>query len=87
MSYSFAAAVLSALVFSSFSPAPARADVAPGSSSSGALNRPGVAAAAFRHGPRCADGADLFVRTELFFGLSRPGGVVRSAERAGSSAS
>jgi Protein of unknown function (DUF3574) len=33
-------------------------------------------------GPRCGSGfgAESFVRTELFFGLSRPGGVVSEAE-------
>jgi len=34
-----------------------------------------------RHHPaRCADGADAFARIELFFGLSRPGGVITEAD-------
>lgn len=33
-----------------------------------------------RHHVRCAEGADAFKRIELFFGLSRPGGVVSEDE-------
>lgn len=35
---------------------------------------------AHRHHARCADGADAFARIELFFGLSRPGGVITEEE-------
>jgi hypothetical protein len=46
-----------------------------------AASEPASHAARWRD-PRCAAvaGADVFVRTELFFGLSRPGGVVTEAE-------
>jgi hypothetical protein len=32
------------------------------------------------HDGRCPEGADAFARTELFFGLSRPGGVITEEE-------
>jgi Protein of unknown function (DUF3574) len=32
------------------------------------------------HDERCAAGTDAFARTELFFGLSRPGGVITEAD-------
>ena len=33
-----------------------------------------------RHDTRCRDDAQAFARTELFFGLSRPGGVITEQE-------
>jgi hypothetical protein len=35
---------------------------------------------AHRHPARCGNGADAFVRIELFLGLSRPGGVITEEE-------
>lgn len=40
----------------------------------------GTAAPSQRHHGRCGNGAEAFTRIDLFFGLSRPGGVVTEEE-------
>jgi Protein of unknown function (DUF3574) len=77
MTRSFAAAAL-ALALCAVLPNSPRAETTPASAPA-ALHQPD-ATTAHGHGRRCAKGTDLFVRTELFFGLSRPGGVVTEAE-------
>jgi Protein of unknown function (DUF3574) len=76
----FAFAILAAIAISGLSWKPAHAQELP--PDEGPFTHDPIVDFVRKAGPRCGSGfgAESFVRTELFFGLSRPGGVVSEAE-------
>lgn len=75
-------AALAALALACLTPQSARADEAQRAAAVPATERLGDALEPRWREPRCrvGIGAESFARTELFFGLSRPGGVVTEAD-------